>query len=103
MIQERAWYDVALLAYVALFFALESILLIRETRLGWAMLSKCLALGVLFGYAAFYTIAYGTIIWCWCLIGDPIVMALRVFIAVALTWAIAEMLRGNIHHRERWP
>jgi hypothetical protein len=32
----------------------------------------------LFGYAAFYTIAYGTVIWCWCLIGDPIVMALRV-------------------------
>lgn len=103
MIQERAWYDVALLAGAALFFALEAILLVRETRLGWAMLAKCLGMVALFGYAAFYTIAYGEIIWCWCLIGDPIVMGLRGFVILSLAWAIVELLRGNVHHRERWP
>jgi hypothetical protein len=94
---------VALLAYVRCSLPWSPSCSSARRAWGGRCWRKCFALVALFGYAAFYTIAYGTVIWCWCLIGDPIVMALRVVIALALTWAIVELLRGNIRRGERWP
>lgn len=102
MSSPRAWYDVLLLAYLALFFWGEALLLRRETRLGWAMLGKCLFLGTLFAYVAAVTVIQGNIVWCWCLFGDPVLMGLRLGVAVALTWALGELLRANIR-KDPWP
>jgi hypothetical protein len=84
---DKPWYDIALGIYLIVFFLLEAHLLRRNTALGWTMTSKCLALSALFTYALLVPFIPN-------LRGNPF-MALKVWLALSLTFAILAMLRGG--------
>jgi uncharacterized membrane protein len=79
------WPDIALLGYIAFFAILCAVLIIKETRVGWALFAKCVAYGVAFGYGAL-TVARPE------LASEDHRRLVRGLVALAITWAIYELI-----------
>ena len=91
----RSGVDTFLLTYIAVFFVLEAVLLRRRTWLGRAMLAKCLALALLFGYAAAAPFWPGMTDAEW--MGVGMTEILRVVLAVGVTAAVVALVWYRTH------
>ena len=95
----RSAFDTFLLAYIAAFFVLESVLLRRRSWLGRAMLAKCIALASLFAFAAatpFWPALGATH---WIVLGHDLTPAsvLRAMLATAITAAVGTLVWYRVH------
>jgi hypothetical protein len=95
----RSGFDTFLLIYIAVFFVLEAVLLRRRTWLGRAMLGKCLALALLFGYAAVAPFWTGMTKAEWFVLGVGVTVTemLRTVLAVAITAAVVALIWFRTH------
>ena len=89
------WPDVALLFLIGFFALLCAVLIIKESRLGWAMFAKCVAYSLAFNYGALMLLfpAYAH---------EDVRRLIRVIVAVAVSWAIYELVALRVRRwRER--
>lgn len=91
-IDNPQWEDVALLAYIGTFGFLCAVLIIKETRLGWAMFTKNLTYALAFAYGA-------TIVARPDLLNEDVRRTVRLVVAMAITWAIFELVLVRV---QRW-
>jgi hypothetical protein len=86
------WPDIALLGYIAFFSVLCAALILKETRVGWALFAKCLAYGAAFGYGALISARPD-------LASEDHRRVVRGLVALAISWAIYELVALRVR---RW-
>lgn len=86
------WPDILTLGYIGFFGAVCAVLIIKESRLGWAMFVQSLAYAIAFGYGALVLARPD-------LAHEDVVRVLRWLIAIAITGGIYELVRLRVR---RW-
>ena len=77
--------DVALLSYISFFEVLCAVLIIKRERLGWALFTKNISYALAFGWGALMT-AFPH------LANEDGRRIIRIVVALAITWAIYELI-----------
>lgn len=92
----REWYDTGLIAYIVVFFLIELAMLVRTTRLAWALSLKCTAFALIWAYAlvAPYYPTFAQ--------NDWVLTTLRFLLASALTWTVFELAYNRWGHPRLW-
>ncbi len=84
--------DVITLAYIGIFGLVCAGLILKESRVGWALFCKNLTYAFAFGYGALVTAEPQ-------FLDENVRRGIRVIVAVAITWAIYELIALRVR---RW-